>query len=288
MINTLSNYLRTYRKRSGLSQAELGLLLGGRDRSKVSRYERTARLPNLDTVFAYEVIFGVPARELFAGLYSEVEVRIYEQATLLSEKLAEAPSTPDVRHKREVVQQIISRAGLPRHEATVQEGKAKKMRVIALDPTTHGFGFVMLEGPSRLIDWGHSYVRACTNEKCLKQITELIAWYRPHVVVIEDAESKESRRGPRVGRLLGEVARIAEDSGASIARFSPREVQRTFAPQGSITKHQIATRVADAFQELSHRLPPPRKYYDGEDERMSLFDAAALALTFFRSSEEAY
>ena len=284
MINTLSNYLRTYRKRSGLSQAELGLLLGGRDRTKVSRYERTARLPNLDTVFAYEVIFGVPARELFSGLYSEVETRIHEQAKLLAAELAEAPSTPEVRHKREAVQEIISRAGLAPQETMSQEGRARKTRVIALDPTTHGFGFVVLEGPSRLIDWGHSYVRACMNEKCLKQITELIAWYRPQVVVIEDSESKESRRGPRVGKLLDEVARAAEDSGVSVARFSPREVQKTFAPRGSITKHQIAMRVGDAFPELSHRLPPPRKIWDGEDERMSMFDAAALALTFFRSS----
>ena len=30
----------------------------------------------------------------------------------------------------------------------------KEKRVLAIDPTTKGFGFAIMEGPERLIDWG--------------------------------------------------------------------------------------------------------------------------------------
>ena len=48
MTHNLENYLRTYRKRSNLSQDEVAFLLGCRGGTKVSRYERHARKPNLE------------------------------------------------------------------------------------------------------------------------------------------------------------------------------------------------------------------------------------------------
>ncbi len=44
-------------------------------------------------------------------------------------------------------------------------------------------------------------------------------------------------------------------------------------------KHEIARAVAELFPELSHRLPPRRKAWMSEDERMGIFDAASFALT---------
>ena len=46
--------------------------MGCQNGTKVSRYERFARKPSLETLFAYEVVFGAPARELFAGAYQKV------------------------------------------------------------------------------------------------------------------------------------------------------------------------------------------------------------------------
>jgi hypothetical protein len=41
----------------------VAILLGCKKGTKVSRYERFARKPSLETLFAYEVVFGAPARE---------------------------------------------------------------------------------------------------------------------------------------------------------------------------------------------------------------------------------
>jgi transcriptional regulator with XRE-family HTH domain len=84
---SLSNYLRTNRKKSALSQEEVAFLLGGIGESKgskISRYESCSREPTLSAALAYEVIYGKPVRELFAGLYQQVEQNVAERAKLLS------------------------------------------------------------------------------------------------------------------------------------------------------------------------------------------------------------
>jgi transcriptional regulator with XRE-family HTH domain len=78
--NRLSNYLRTHRKRLGLSQEEVAHLLGAEGGAKVCRYEKFARMPGLETALACEIIFQKPVRELFAGLYQKVERKVAYQA----------------------------------------------------------------------------------------------------------------------------------------------------------------------------------------------------------------
>jgi len=111
MSHKLQNYLRTYRKRSGLSQDEVAYLLGRQTGTKVSRYERFARKPSLESLFAYEVMFGAPARELFAGAYQKVEKRILNRAQLLTRKLNRA--TPDrmATRKLQILKAITSGSG---------------------------------------------------------------------------------------------------------------------------------------------------------------------------------
>ena len=83
----LLNYLRTYRKRAGLSQQEVAFLLGCQDGHKTSRYELRKRKPNLETILAYELIFGAPARELFAGVFEDVAAATRKRAEILASKL---------------------------------------------------------------------------------------------------------------------------------------------------------------------------------------------------------
>lgn len=63
----LRNYLRTYRKRSGLSQQEVASIVARKHSAAVSHYEWGRRLPSLRTALALEVLFGVPVGQLFVG-----------------------------------------------------------------------------------------------------------------------------------------------------------------------------------------------------------------------------
>lgn len=83
----LQNYLRTYRKKAGLSQDEMAFLLGCEDGAKVSRYERFARRPNIETAFAYEMVFRISAQKLFGGVFQKVHQKTIKRAQLLAQKL---------------------------------------------------------------------------------------------------------------------------------------------------------------------------------------------------------
>lgn len=105
-MTSLSNYLRTHRKRLSLSQEEVAFLLGARGLDKgikVCRDENFIREPNLQTALAYEVIYGKPIRELFAGMYAQVEREVAERAGVLRHR-----KTKKLNLKREEVINTIS------------------------------------------------------------------------------------------------------------------------------------------------------------------------------------
>ncbi len=108
MASKLNNYLRTYRKRAGLSQKEVAFLLGCTRSAKVSRYETCARRPNLDAVFACQALFHVPASELFAGEFQKVEEKALARAQQLSEALRKQKLDRRTQRKRETLWAMVS------------------------------------------------------------------------------------------------------------------------------------------------------------------------------------
>ena len=78
----------------------------------MSRYERHTRKPNLETIFAYELVFGAPSRELFAGVYQKVEKRILNRAHLLTRKLSRATPAPLATRKLQILEAITSGSGI--------------------------------------------------------------------------------------------------------------------------------------------------------------------------------
>jgi len=66
--------------------------LKGMDKGgKVSRDENHARTPTLETALAYEVIYGKPIRELFAGLYDQIAGEVASRGKILSYRKSETP-----------------------------------------------------------------------------------------------------------------------------------------------------------------------------------------------------
>ena len=68
MMRPLPNYLKMHRKKAGYTQTFLGMLLGGKDGSEISRYERGIRKPGPINLAMLEIIFGVSRHELFPGI----------------------------------------------------------------------------------------------------------------------------------------------------------------------------------------------------------------------------
>jgi transcriptional regulator with XRE-family HTH domain len=105
---SLPNYLLTNRKRSALSQEEAAFLVGVRGPGraiKVCRDESSARIPTLETALAYEAIYGKPIRELFAGLYEQVEQEVAERARIMRHRTT-GKATPQ---RQEVITNLASK-----------------------------------------------------------------------------------------------------------------------------------------------------------------------------------
>jgi hypothetical protein len=69
----LVNYVRVHRRKAGLSQRELGTVLGYRDEGAVAKHERFDTLPPFLSALGYEAIFRVSVAEIFPGLKQVVE-----------------------------------------------------------------------------------------------------------------------------------------------------------------------------------------------------------------------
>jgi hypothetical protein len=160
------------------------------------------------------------------------------------------------------------------------------MRVLAISPTNSGFGFVVFEGAERVIDWGLKTTRIRTAVRCTELAAELLERYTPDAVVVEDLTGKSSRRGPRARELLAGVVRLSSQSGIDTVRISRSAVKEAFVELSSTTKYEIASTIATQLPELAPWLPKPRKPWMSEDCRMGIFDAAALALTFFAANSD--
>ena len=165
------------------------------------------------------------------------------------------------------------------------------IRVLAVSPTSGGFGFVVFEGPENLINSGLKTARDGTNERCVQLVSDLLKHYTPDVIVIEDSNKMTIgwwrwRRGRRVTDLLTRIVGLAGRRNIECRRISRATPKTSLAPLEPMTKHQIATAITNLLPELTPSLPKPRKPWMSEDSRMSIFDAAAMALRFFAQQEE--
>jgi transcriptional regulator with XRE-family HTH domain len=105
----LKSYLRSYRLRWGLTQAELAYLAGLKSGSVVSRIERQKRQPGLMVALAFQVVFGAAPLELFPGIYSEIEDAVMRRAYALYENLQGTPSKT-TRTKLDLLEDMLARA----------------------------------------------------------------------------------------------------------------------------------------------------------------------------------
>lgn len=85
-----ASYLRTYRKKSGLSQSELAEVLGLISEWRISEHERSITIPRLLTAISYEIIFNVPISKLFPGVYETVRGNVESRLAELEARLQES------------------------------------------------------------------------------------------------------------------------------------------------------------------------------------------------------
>jgi hypothetical protein len=154
-------------------------------------------------------------------------------------------------------------------------------RIIAIDPITKGFGFAVFEQPFHLVAWGVARVEGEKHAGAIAQFEKLLTDFRPDAVVLEDTAAPGSRRRHRVRRLIDDLLTLARKRDIAVHAFARSAVIDRFSSADTrATKYSIAKQLTIHFPDLAQKLPPPRKPWQSEDERMSIFDALALAVTY--------
>jgi hypothetical protein len=154
---------------------------------------------------------------------------------------------------------------------------SEEQRILALNIHPHSFGFVVFEGAETVLDWGGRCFR-CGAHRChvpfRAKVSCLIDQHVPDAVVLQR---------PRTGRLTRLVTTIKTEAKAqrvAVRLIDPRAIEQAFLGRNA-NKNQVASAIAERFPELLYELPPRRRAWQSEDYRMSIFDAAAVGITYF-------
>ena len=151
-------------------------------------------------------------------------------------------------------------------------------RILALDLHPRSFGYVVIESPTKLLDWGVCSDRrkhGAANVLVRKRLMQLLDLWRPAALVLHNPVKKSRRPNQKKDGLTEWI--VAEAKSRRIIVRAP--VKNSADYQGKIlTKYENARRVAEHFPILTRELPPKRKAWESEHYRMSIFTAAALAM----------
>ncbi len=165
--------------------------------------------------------------------------------------------------------------------------RGRENRVLAIDPTSRGFGYVVMEGPEYLVDWGVQEGSKASNPWVVGHAEKLIERYAPDLLIVEDVDQQGARRRDRVRRLIKDLEQASAKLEVAAVHISRHRVRQMFLGAQAKNKEQIADAIAKHFAEkLGPYRPPIRKPWMSEDSRMAIFDAAAFALTYFYFNDD--
>ena len=154
-------------------------------------------------------------------------------------------------------------------------------RILAVHPMSRGFGWVLFEGPLAPIDWGFSVTKGDKNLMCLEKVDALISRNLPEILILEAFEPRYSNRSERMTRLGRALQTLAASRGINAAVFSRIDVKSCFQVVGARSRDEIAEAIARNLPVFQAYLPRRRVRWHGENNRLALFSAAALALTHY-------
>jgi len=154
--------------------------------------------------------------------------------------------------------------------------------VLGIHPTARGFGWVALDGPFAAFDHGVFTVKGCDkNERCLAEVGRVLDRLLPECLILESFDAKSSMRSKRIQTLCLAIVTLAADRGLTLAVYPRADVHEAFRAVGARTRDEIAEAVARHLPMLALHLPDKRGPGDSEDRRLSIFNAAALVLTWY-------
>ncbi len=150
-------------------------------------------------------------------------------------------------------------------------------RILALDLHPRSFGYVVIESPTKLLDWGVCSCRRKSKPSDVliqRRLRPLLQLLKPTLLVIRSGQQIFPRQKLLRERFLKGV--VAE---ARTYRACVRQLRSTEGRAEKLTKYERAREAAERFPVLVERLPLKRKPWESAYYSMSIFEALAIAVT---------
>jgi hypothetical protein len=146
-------------------------------------------------------------------------------------------------------------------------------RILALDVHPRSFGYVVIESPVKLLDWGvgRSYRKTKRHPEVLVdgRLRPLLKMWLPDVVVTPIGE----RRGKDVRELFKQIKK-------EVNRRAFVSIKASENPPPGRSKYQRAIEIAARFPEIGQKVSSQRKPWESEQYSMSIFEALAIAVAY--------
>ena len=159
-------------------------------------------------------------------------------------------------------------------------------RILAIEVRRNRFGYVLFEGPTRLLDWGASAVspklgRRAALQAARKRVTPLFRRCLPAAAIVKRPRHTKTGKSSTTGPILGIVLREAATLQIPVHFVSRKEKLHAFRAFRAHSKDDVAENLARMFPELDAKLPPRRGKWGTERPRMVIFDALASGVTYW-------
>lgn len=145
--------------------------------------------------------------------------------------------------------------------------------MLALDLHPRSFGYVVMESPGKLLDWGvrRSYRKTKSHPEVLAgtRLRPLLKIWKPDRVLTGVGDRKEKS-------VQSLFRHIKKEAGAT-AVLPIKSAQVTHPGRG---KYERALEIAARFPEIGWKLPAKRKPWESEHYSISMFEALEVAVTY--------
>ncbi|MFV0571727.1 MAG: hypothetical protein ACK5M1_04740 [Xanthomarina gelatinilytica] len=162
-----------------------------------------------------------------------------------------------------------------------RNNKKRDNVALCLYPNSIGFGYAVLSNALTVLNSQVVQVRPVSNKQAMKRIREIIDYYEPKVVVVEDYNGIGSRKSKRIQRMIDAIARYATKKHLKVHTYSRADIRYVFSSFNAHTKHEIACVIAENVKSMEYKLMKPRKASESEKYMVGAFDAVSLGITHF-------
>ena len=107
-----SNYLRMYRKKSPLTQSDMGFLVDIKHISNISRYEKGQRKPSIEILITYHLLFNCPIESFFTQESEQVRQKLIPRLKELIQEIKKQQITLKDTPKINFLEEVIIRLNI--------------------------------------------------------------------------------------------------------------------------------------------------------------------------------